>query len=91
MSIAQLTKPAQTLMIADCRLPLTGWPRTVGGVPNVIPRMAAANTCGWNTYCAGQPMDETWTRHNGGENICFVDGHAKWVNWHNIDTSMFYR
>ncbi len=45
-------------------------------------RMAFAGVCGWNTY-TGTAIGSQWEiadncRHNGGENVAYVDGHAKW-------------
>jgi prepilin-type N-terminal cleavage/methylation domain-containing protein/prepilin-type processing-associated H-X9-DG protein len=46
-------------------------------------RTQFANVCA--TYC--NPPADLWTnpgnytRHSGGSNIAFVDGHVKWFNW----------
>jgi prepilin-type N-terminal cleavage/methylation domain-containing protein/prepilin-type processing-associated H-X9-DG protein len=31
-------------------------------------------------------MDDTHTRHNGGSNVLFLDGHVKWVKWSNCES-----
>ena len=61
------TVPAQDLLIADSvGLANNGW------------RIGWANECA--AQCnAGRMIDQN-TRHNGGSNIGFVDGHAKFVN-----------
>jgi prepilin-type N-terminal cleavage/methylation domain-containing protein/prepilin-type processing-associated H-X9-DG protein len=30
------------------------------------------------------PADDNITRHHGGSNICFLDGHAKWMRWQQL-------
>lgn len=36
-----------------------------------------------NGGCGGMPgnMNDQYTRHNGGSNVQFLDGHVKWVKW----------
>ena len=59
---AAMSKPAETVMVADaqhCR----------GGGDSI----AWANDC-----CNTTPPTTDTSRHNGGENIGFCDGHTKW-------------
>lgn len=42
------------------------------------PRLSYPNSCNYLTYIPTSGKD--WTAHNGGSNICFFDGHAKWLN-----------
>jgi prepilin-type N-terminal cleavage/methylation domain-containing protein/prepilin-type processing-associated H-X9-DG protein len=49
-------------------------------------RTQFANVCG--TYC-NPPADlwtnsDAYTRHSGGSNISFVDGHVKWYRWQDL-------
>jgi prepilin-type N-terminal cleavage/methylation domain-containing protein/prepilin-type processing-associated H-X9-DG protein len=89
-SLGQLAAPAGLMVIADCSLPLSGWPGTVCGVPDLLGRICGAAECGWNTWCPASTFNEDWARHNGGENIGFADGHVKWAKWSNINGSMFW-
>ncbi len=36
--------------------------------------------------CGGMPdnMKDEYTRHSGGSNVAFLDGHVKWEKWENI-------
>ena len=65
--LATATVTAQDVVIADsCGLANNGW------------RIGWANECA--AQCnAGRMVDQN-TRHNGGGNICFADGHAKFMN-----------
>jgi prepilin-type N-terminal cleavage/methylation domain-containing protein/prepilin-type processing-associated H-X9-DG protein len=54
-------------------------------------QMAFANFTGggWGNmpppYGTGPALkEESMTRHNGGENIAFLDGHAKWMPWSSL-------
>jgi prepilin-type processing-associated H-X9-DG protein len=53
-----------------------------------IHRMSHAGKCGWEipggctNYAAWENPD--FCRHNGGQNIGFVDGHTKWMNGNQI-------
>jgi len=42
------------------------------------PRLTYPNACNYVTYMATNNAD--FTMHNGGSNLCFFDGHAKWAN-----------
>ena len=55
------------------------------GDGNAFPRAGAVafpNVCGGD--CNADRQIDANTRHNGGSNIVFVDGHVKWVNARNI-------
>jgi prepilin-type N-terminal cleavage/methylation domain-containing protein/prepilin-type processing-associated H-X9-DG protein len=42
---------------------------------------------GWPPYFTNSsswPLDPTKARHNGGSNMSYLDGHAKWINVQNI-------
>jgi prepilin-type processing-associated H-X9-DG protein len=30
------------------------------------------------------PANDSITRHHGGSNVCFLDGHAKWMRWQQL-------
>jgi prepilin-type processing-associated H-X9-DG protein len=36
--------------------------------------------------CAGIPLDDQYTRHNGGSNLAFTDGHVKWFKAQTLAT-----
>jgi prepilin-type N-terminal cleavage/methylation domain-containing protein/prepilin-type processing-associated H-X9-DG protein len=89
-NISQFKTPANLMLLAEARLPLSGWPAAYFGIPDLLNRVAFANSCGWDTYCAGGAVpNDDWTRHNGGSVICFADGHAKWLKWQNCNGSIF--
>ncbi len=76
--MAELHHPATTVMLGDSA-------HMFGGKGAMI----WSNLCcdgGWTTApldgigVGGKPIDDTVaSRHNGGENFAFADGHAKWV------------
>ncbi len=75
LSMAALTVPAEIVAIADCSHPI--WASHVG-------RIAWANSGDAILYppSGTSPedyMNDTYSRHNGGENMAFADGHAKWM------------
>ncbi len=71
--LAQIKEPATKLMLGDACHPMGDqmwrfcWPLAPGGWPD------KCNT-------AVNQKDPDWAVHNGGGNICFADGHAKWLN-----------
>jgi len=71
--LARFQAPAQTVMYADS----ISFPRTWS--------VAYANVCA--AECNPDRRTANNTRHNGGSNIVFVDGHAKWMAANNIGTS----
>jgi prepilin-type N-terminal cleavage/methylation domain-containing protein/prepilin-type processing-associated H-X9-DG protein len=62
--LASFQYPAETVMVADSVGYATPW------------RVAYAECC--QADCVPANRLESNTRHNGGSNICFFDGHAKW-------------
>jgi prepilin-type N-terminal cleavage/methylation domain-containing protein/prepilin-type processing-associated H-X9-DG protein len=76
--------PAETLLIGDCRSSLGGWDENSA---RVLIRYALPDP-GFCQGCnAGNPLPpnaESYTTHNGGSNIGFVDGHVKWMRYTNI-------
>jgi prepilin-type N-terminal cleavage/methylation domain-containing protein/prepilin-type processing-associated H-X9-DG protein len=70
-----VTAPAETAAIADCSHPI--WASHVG-------RIAWANSQDgvlypWGGHTADYFMTDMFSRHNGGSNIAWGDGHAKWM------------
>lgn len=81
--------PASKIMTADCRGPLflcqsIRWPETCCGPCYVL------GAGGGFVYTADLTHDQTLaeleklTRHSGGSNCGYFDGHVKWVRWQNI-------
>jgi prepilin-type N-terminal cleavage/methylation domain-containing protein/prepilin-type processing-associated H-X9-DG protein len=74
-SMSQCTKPAETVAIADCCHQVFA---------SHVDRIAWANSGDGVLYPYGgltsqDFMTDKYSRHNGGENIAFADGHAKWM------------
>ncbi len=65
--LQQLTKPEQTLVVADC---------AHANDARCKSRVAWANICGAN--CNTNRRINPNTRHQGGSNIAFVDGHVEY-------------
>jgi prepilin-type N-terminal cleavage/methylation domain-containing protein/prepilin-type processing-associated H-X9-DG protein len=75
-SMAEVTAPAETAAVADCSHPL--WAADVG-------RIAWANSDDRILYptsgtTSQDYMKDAYSRHLGGENICWADGHVKWMS-----------
>jgi prepilin-type N-terminal cleavage/methylation domain-containing protein/prepilin-type processing-associated H-X9-DG protein len=80
--LAEMPAPAETFIIGDSVSFDICWGR--------FDALAYASFCGWQlttSPCAsGNPeweQDDN-TRHNGGSNIGYLDGHAKWMNARDI-------
>lgn len=74
-SLAVCTKPSETVALADCSHQVFA---------SHVDRIAWANSGDGVLYppsghTAAEYMNERYSRHNGGENIAFADGHAKWM------------
>ena len=69
---AKVVKPAERVFFGDQVAPIAGGPAC----------MIFANACG--VYCKPAVRDEKYTRHTGGSNLVFMDGHAKWLHWQQI-------
>jgi prepilin-type N-terminal cleavage/methylation domain-containing protein/prepilin-type processing-associated H-X9-DG protein len=92
MSDARLKYPAETLVLADCRCQWIGgyWSVAFPARSNLTRVQVAARSTGPGPgiCCAGgwsAQADEA-TLHNGGSNLAFADGHAKWFRAPNIKT-----
>jgi len=75
LSMAALQASADVVAVADCSHPI--WASHVG-------RIAWANSGDGVLYphsglTSEQFMTDRFSRHNGGENMAFADGHAKWM------------
>ena len=79
LRIGKVKKPSECCIFADAEnYDFCGQPR----------RLALAGLCGGGTW-SGTALGSQWeiddnTRHNGGENLAYCDGHAKWQNFHTI-------
>lgn len=67
LKLGRATIPAQDIMVADSY-----------GLANNLGRIGWANVCA--ATCNADRRIDGNTRHNGGSNIGFMDGHAKFVN-----------
>jgi prepilin-type N-terminal cleavage/methylation domain-containing protein/prepilin-type processing-associated H-X9-DG protein len=92
VKLGQVRYPSDAFLIAD-GMDLTVCP----GSPDHFNRVAYAGTCGWSICCdnggggCGDPRlysAENDTRHSGGSNIAYVDGHVKWQSATSIYASM---
>jgi prepilin-type N-terminal cleavage/methylation domain-containing protein/prepilin-type processing-associated H-X9-DG protein len=93
LPLAAITFPADTYWIADIsRHHPVGFhasegPKSYYG-QNYFNRLRFSKDCpgvkpvqGWLELTPGYPNPENCARHNGGNIIVFVDGHAKWERW----------
>jgi len=92
--LASLSRPSETLIVADCLTSLTGWeewnsydPNNAGNPKNAyrLRRVAYANGANspqtWTDPAVYGPFQQAWDkdgRHSNGNNIGFADGHAKY-------------
>ncbi len=90
VAMAQLRAPSDVALVGDsCH-----WIWTVcNGLPLAYPNPRIANlqsltggTCG--LIPASDAVRQKLTRHNGGSNVGFADGHAKWRNARDIETNI---
>ncbi len=94
-ALAGIPQVARTFMLADSASQLSGtWADYSGNSANgIAARLVFSNEgcCDeWNMdyWTASQILAqrsesfiETMTRHHAGDNVTFVDGHAKWLRW----------
>ena len=73
-NLAGVERPAETGMIVDSRR----------AYPQNATRHICCDSCvGWYYLLGGENYSappRTWAVHNDGDNVCFVDGHAKWYH-----------
>ena len=75
IALDSLDKPAEVVAWAD-----TVYPTSLGGDHCfAYPRLAYPDACHADTYFAANPGKDC-TAHNGGSNLAFFDGHAKWMS-----------
>ncbi len=78
VKMAKVERPAETVALADCSHQVFA---------SIVGRIAWANSNDHVRYGDGGPwpngdpdfMKDAYSRHNGGENIAYADGHAKWM------------
>ncbi len=83
-AMADLKRPAEVLLVGDCFSTLGGWENND---LRILYRYAAAGSGHPCIGCGGTvPQDrmDDYAPHNGGSNICFADGHVKWVRWNRL-------
>ncbi|NCO89941.1 MAG: hypothetical protein COY42_05645 [Armatimonadetes bacterium CG_4_10_14_0_8_um_filter_66_14] len=86
-------KTAETLLWADSKCGMI-WGESPEGIIHRVAWPDAPGGAGGICACAGggmPPMDqrEKWTRHNGGSNLAFADGHAKFFTASNCKWKRF--
>jgi len=74
--MAQLTAPADTVMISEYDYTGTGWASVAYGF------------CGWACWVGMGPGCKI---HSGGVNIIWADGHVKWSRWESLTSDKFAR
>lgn len=72
--LGAIMRPAEIVLIGDCCHGMgdawrIAWPNAPGGSSS-SPRKCDV---------ARNEQNDEWARHNGGNNLGFVDGHAKWM------------
>ncbi|MCD6351806.1 MAG: DUF1559 domain-containing protein [Armatimonadetes bacterium] len=79
LSLARVTRPSETVMMGD------GAHMFGGRGTFVFANKCCDSNIGWrdghldgNDASTGQPSPDSYGRHNGGSNIAYADGHAKW-------------
>jgi prepilin-type N-terminal cleavage/methylation domain-containing protein/prepilin-type processing-associated H-X9-DG protein len=75
-SLAQITRPAEIISVLDGARPEIAWvavSRGPSGSKQYIPGTPQPT-------CANDPWCVKDKRHNGGVNVGFCDGHAKWMS-----------
>jgi prepilin-type N-terminal cleavage/methylation domain-containing protein/prepilin-type processing-associated H-X9-DG protein len=91
ISLAQIASPSETIAVAEItRMRNAG---VVYPAPNCV---GGSYPPGWETAISETDRKLYWDqfsdRHMGGNNLTFVDGHAKWYRKSTVegDTAMFY-
>jgi len=80
--IARIKRPAELIMICDSRKLSQSDGTTMTGVAFINHRPNGGG-CGWSGCNSGDAC--TSEIHNEGLNICFVDGHVKWMKKQSLD------
>jgi prepilin-type N-terminal cleavage/methylation domain-containing protein/prepilin-type processing-associated H-X9-DG protein len=76
-AMAQINRVSECIMLGDaCHTMGTDWRFAWPLAPSVLP--GSGNPCTITTATTAQK--ESATVHNGGSNVCFADGHGKWLN-----------
>ena len=104
-SLARADRPAQTLLLSDMITLFTGGPSAGYPNKNdatdrrhkyIMRRVAYANQCDGTWWGGDQSVHQAaWdgsscTRHSGGANIGYMDGHAKWSKANQITDDLYY-
>ena len=75
VNVESLDRPAEVVAWAD-----TTYPTSLGSDRCfAYPRLQYPDSCNYATYLPAHP-NEDFTAHNGGSNVAFFDGHAKWLS-----------
>ena len=96
LTIAAVNFPADTYYIADVNSNFStfnaGYADGLGGWTQGFNRMRYSQTCaavydggGWLDVVNGKTATDACARHGGGNNIVYMDGHAKYSRWNALD------
>jgi prepilin-type N-terminal cleavage/methylation domain-containing protein/prepilin-type processing-associated H-X9-DG protein len=85
IKIANLKRPAETLVLADCTSTWIGgyWSSADRSHLRRVAFAAGGAPCGCGPSLE---MNPEWALHNEGSNCAFADGHAKWYSYNNCRT-----
>ncbi|MBD3292375.1 MAG: prepilin-type N-terminal cleavage/methylation domain-containing protein [Armatimonadia bacterium] len=84
--LANIKKPAQTVMTGDGCHPAVEYPR--GATPDCCGAWRSIYQGGWcENSGAPEPGD---MHHNEGNNVAFFDGHAKWYGFNTLKQASYY-
>jgi len=72
ITLASMTHPSELVIAGDSV-----------GINGCANQMIWANAC--SAQCNSDRQNDESTRHSGGSNLVFADGHAKWLQWRAIN------
>jgi prepilin-type N-terminal cleavage/methylation domain-containing protein/prepilin-type processing-associated H-X9-DG protein len=82
--LAEIEYPAQTARLGDGRHPAVDLPR------GMAPKACRVGNPACSSGSWREPRDSDFL-HNGGDNVSFYDGHAKWLPWSKLYGAAHYR
>ena len=80
MGLAQIEEPSTCILLYE-HMPPHGWYTFVMAGGGGMPTLWGGTTKTEIAVTVDNPAYQPYVvPHNGGQNICYVDGHAKWIN-----------